>query len=164
MNYINEHAQLPHIRYAQHIIRKYVDNKCPQRPPKDSKVIVTDVSTSSICWVEDNVVFEHYYMHPNVEVVMHQHPFANQTIHLAGLMQGYAFKVNLDNPWLTDDDYLKIGNVYPPHTNHGFRIGPVGAQFINIQIHTHDVTNPKSATELYIGHSLGPIHQGMLNG
>lgn len=159
----NQILKLEFVQHAQKIIKNYVKLGCPLQLVLNTPVIVTDCSTSVLSWVEDNVVFEHYFMHPNSEVVMHQHPFYTQTLHISGEVQGYAYQRSLAAPWYTDLNYLSLGPVHPPNTPHGFRVGKQGAQFFTIQIWPDKVLNPKSATQLYQGPPLGPIHKEQLN-
>ena len=154
---------LPYVQHAQQIVNKYIQQGCPLQLVPSTQVIVTDCSTSVISWVEDNVVFEHYFMHPNCEVVMHQHPFLTQTLHISGNVQGYAHIRNPAAKWSTDADYLSLGPIHPKNTPHGFRVGSQGAQLFTIQIWPEQVKNPQSATKLYMGPPLGPIHKEQLD-
>jgi len=148
---------------AQQIVKGYIERGCPLQLVPNTPIIVTDCSTSALSWVEDNVVIEHYLMHPNTEVVMHSHPFYTQTLHISGEVQGYAHQRSMAARWLRDSDYLYLGPIHPPNTQHGFRVGSQGAQFFTIQIWPHKVTNPQSATLLYHGQPIGNLHKAILD-
>lgn len=163
-----------HFRYrndpldnANVIIDRFIDRKFPFMPGvKNHRIIHTDVSTSVLAWVEDNVVFELYFMHPNVEVVSHSHPFWTTTLFLLGDMKGGwddELPFMTESPWLTEASIGIRKPIHPPGRPHGFIVGPRGASFYTIQIWDHIVTDPKSATEHYIGEPLGPIHAVSLN-
>lgn len=140
------------------IIDKFIDNKFPYMTGiTNNKIFHTDVSTSTLTWVEDNVVFELYFMHPNTEVVTHSHPFKLTSIFLDGQLRGWIHKKQL-HPWISKERFGIRNQIHDEGTPHGFIVGENGSTFYTIQIWNHLVTNPKSATEEYLGEPLGPIH------
>jgi hypothetical protein len=103
-------------------------------------------------------------MHPNTEIVLHSHPFKLSSIFMDGDVEAtvlfadkYTHKVKVEK-----EQFGKIRPVLPEFTKHGFKVGPSGATFYTIQIWDQIVTEPKSATEEYIGKPLGPVHKQQL--
>ena len=147
---------------GKEIVQNFINNKFPFRPQtvKNNRVFFTDVSTSTLAFVEDNVVFELYYMHPNSEVVMHSHPFKLTSIFMSGDVDAMWTDTNgiTHRKKIPTYEFGQIRNILPEHTVHGFRVGELGAIFYTIQIWNNVVTDPKSATEEYSGDPLGPIH------
>jgi hypothetical protein len=150
------------------IIQKFIDsgyqhmNNIP-----NNRIFVTDSSTSTLAWVEDNVVIEYYMLHPNKVIPMHSHPFRNQLIFLGGDMvvrrQNNIDSEDFTASPLTDRNIGKLSSVCPANYKHGFRVGPRGAWIYNIQIWENEVKDPLSAALVYTGTPMGPEHEKLIS-
>lgn len=151
------------VQRAINIIQKFIDSgfvHMPFNSIPNNKVFVSDISTSYLVHVEDNVVIEHYLLHPNTpKITAHGHPFANQMIILAGKLNVYRKDslVEVTSSFENTSNYTISSITFPPFM-HGFQVGDTGAVVYNIQIWNEAVTNPTSATVEYYGEALGPIH------
>ena len=139
----------------------------------NNTVVVTDNSCSTLAWVEDNVVIEYYLLFPNLETPMHSHPFYNQIIFISGELTAHRrTPATVENPnWkpnaivtreFTDSDTHYLSNIMPIGYEHGFTVGARGAVIYNIQIWPDSVGTPSSAAIEYVGESMGPIHDKLL--
>lgn len=126
-----------------------------------NRVFFTDSTSSTIIFVEENVVIEYYLLFPNVDVPMHSHPFANQMIFLGGDLK--ASRELPDGRVVTkvfkDSDTHYLGTVMPSGLRHGFVTGDRGCALYNIQIWDERDGDALSAAIEYLGPSMGPIHE-----
>lgn len=140
--------------------QSYKDRGYPHDCKLMSRVIHTDVSTSTLVFSENEYLVELYMMHPNATVVNHSHPFENVALFYSGEITGYR-EGNSNPITLTDGNHGHIGNPLPPGKWHGFKVGSNGCVFYNIS-RWDDVTQKDSAILKYIGTPLGPIHEKIL--
>lgn len=138
---------------------RYVKAGCPHNPDLMRQVFLTDVSTSTLVWCEDEYLVELYFMHPMAVVVPHSHPFENLSIHWAGKLLGR--RENVIGQWLTDKHRGSFGLLLKAGDWHSFQVGDTGAVFYNVS-KWDDVTQMDSATRKYLGEPLGPIHKKSL--
>lgn len=131
-----------------------------------NRIFVTDSSASTLVWVEENVVIEHYMLFPNTEVPLHSHPFINRLIYMSGDYTGYFVNpvtgLNVEKVF-TSADRQVIAGEEPIGQLHGSKVGPNGATVYNVQVWPKNVTNPLSASLEYLGQSIGPIHDRELS-
>ena len=151
------------MRTPKEIILSFIENKyVPMYNIENNKIFVTDNTASTLVWVENNVVIEHYFLFPNKITPMHSHPFKNLIIFLGGSMitrRQISLHSNEFEEYVLDE--TKIGNlssICEPGFKHGFTVGPSGASIFNIQIWNDNVVDPKSAAMHYNGDSMGPEH------
>jgi hypothetical protein len=151
------------VQKALEIIQEFIDSgfvHMPFNSIPNNRVFVSDITTSYLAYVKDNVVIEHYLMHPNTpKITAHSHPFANQMIILAGKLKVYRKDnfVEVSSTFENTSNYNVSSITFPPFL-HGFQAGDTGAVVYNIQIWNEAVTNPTSATVEYYGEALGPVH------
>lgn len=139
--------------------RNYVALGYPHNSALMNRVFVTDVSTSTLVWEQNNFLVEMYLMHPYAKVVKHTHPFENVSIHYSGKLLGS--REGGIGRWLTDSDRGYISNILIPGNWHSFIVGDTGAIFYNVS--TWNIPGEKtSATIRYIGEPLGPVHKNIL--
>lgn len=129
-----------------------------------NRVFFTDSSASTLAWVEENVVIEYYLLFPNVNVPMHSHPFANQSIFLGGdlVASRELASGKIVSKIFADSDVLYLSTVMPSGLCHGFVTGQRGCALYNIQIWDERSTNALSAAIEYRGPTMGPIHERLL--
>jgi hypothetical protein len=133
----------------------------PHDPALMKRVIVTDVSTSTLVWDEGEFLVELYMIHPNKVIERHSHPFENLVIHFSGVLTGTRENSSSGPVTLTDNDHGKIGSPLPPYQWHEFTSGSMGCVLYNIS-RWDDISQKESATIRYIGNPLGPVHQNFL--
>lgn len=147
----------------QEIINKFIQNNYkPMQNIPNNRVFYTEVSASTLVWVEDRVVIEHYFLFPNLETHLHYHPFENQMIYIFGDITAYR---KMDSEYVkkfTPEDAHKATSIMPIGYGHGFTVGESGAIVYNIQIWPDIVTNPLSAAVEYFGETLGPKHIALI--
>jgi hypothetical protein len=124
------------------------------------RVIVTDVSTSTLVWIDGQFLVELYMMHPNTIVKRHSHPFENITIFFSGVITGSRQGNNVGHT-LTELDHGRIGVPLPENHWHEFTVGNQGAVFYNISRWSNP-TEMDSAIIKYHGEPLGPVHSAFL--
>ena len=131
-----------------------------------NRIFLTDISASTLVWVEDNVVIEHYFLFPNTVAPLHSHPFINRLIYMSGDYTGYFLNpntgLNIEKLYNESDRHV-IGMPEPIGQLHGSKIGPRGAIIYNVQTWPESVSNPLSASLEYLGPSIGPIHDKELS-
>ena len=149
---------------AEIIERFRLSNYVHQNNIPGNQVFVTDLSSSTIVWVEENVVIEYYLLFPNINVPLHSHPFANQLIFLSGDM--VAVREQADGRIVTktfaDKDTHYLGTVMPAGLRHGFTTGNRGCVVYNVQIWDNRSGPALSAAVEYLGPSMGPIHENAM--
>lgn len=145
--------------FIREFAQKYVDSGFPHNPTLMNRVFLSDVSTSTLVWKEDNYLVEFYLMHPFCTVTTHFHPFENVSIHYSGKILG--FRNGKPGTWLTQKDSGHISQVLPAGIEHSFMVGSEGATFYNISSFTSD-KDITSALLRYSGLPLGPIHKKLL--
>lgn len=155
-------------RTPEEIVQSFIDSGFVhmQHIP-NNRVFVTDTTTSTLAWVEDNVVIEYYLMLPNKNTNIHSHPFANQFIFISGEVTGYMQPPNRSDLRVGKkvrypEDANFVSTAMPIGHEHGFESGSEGAVLYNIQIWPDGVSNPTSASIEYLGEPLGPVHQLIL--
>jgi hypothetical protein len=151
------------VQRALEIIQEFIDSgfvHMPFNSIPNNRVFVSDITTSYLAYVKENVVIEHYLMHPNTpKITAHSHPFANQMIILAGKLKVYRKDKYIEVTSTFENKYnFNVSFITFPPFLHGFQAGDTGAVVYNIQIWDDIVTNPTSATVEYEGEALGPIH------
>lgn len=125
------------------------------------RVYHTDVSTSTLVFDEDRYLVEMYFMHPNIEVVPHSHPFDSVTIFMGGHLLGR--RESILGGWLNSFHTGLVGEVLPAGQWHAFQTGKDGATVFVVSS-WEDIAEKNSATVKYLGTPLGPIHaQSLLN-
>ena len=126
-----------------------------------NRVFYTDSTSSTIVWVEENVVIEYYLLFPNVDVPLHSHPFANQMIFLSGDLTASRELPDkrIVTKKFTDADTHYLGTIMPAGLCHGFVTGDRGCALYNIQIWDKPRETVLSAAIEYLGTSMGPIHE-----
>lgn len=157
--------EFKYIKQAKAIVKEFIDEGLPQDANiPNNRIFVTDITASTLARVRKNVVIEHYFMFPNImDAAMHTHPFANQVLFVCGDLTGYqtvgdrVIELNL-----SDQHQGFLSPVSLPPYKHGFKTGDKGAIMYNIQIWNCDVVNPTSASVIYDGHPLGPMHATFL--
>ncbi|MFN7318969.1 MAG: hypothetical protein ACK5S6_05640 [bacterium] len=151
------------IEKAGKIIQEFIASGFAHMPFNsipNNRVFVSDISTSYLAYAKDNVVIEHYLLHPNTpKITAHGHPFANQMIVLAGKLNVYRKDAFIEvSSTVENTSNYKLSSITFPPFMHGFQVGDIGAVVYNIQIWNDTVTNPTSATVEYYGEALGPVH------
>jgi hypothetical protein len=140
--------------------KQYKEMGYPHDHTLMSRVLHTDVSTSTLVYSQGEFLVELYLMHPNVSVVRHSHPFENVALfysgELIGLRQGGVIPAKL-----TDVHHGFIGAPLEPNKWHEFKVGPNGCVFYNIS-RWDNVSEKDSAILKYIGEPLGPLHKKLL--
>lgn len=129
-----------------------------------NRVFLTDHTSSTLAWLEGNVVIEYYLIFLNVDVPMHAHPFDNQMIFLGGDLT--ATRELARGPIVTkqfkDADINGLSSVMPSGFRHGFETGDRGCAMYNIQIWDQREGDALSAALQYLGPSMGPIHDRVM--
>lgn len=128
--------------------KRYIDAGLPHDRSLSYGIYYTDCSTSTIVWVSGLYTVEQYLMHPNAVVPPHSHPFDTLT---------YLFRGTLNS-------YTAAGK-YPDKVTfkgqeHNFKVGPKGAVLYVIS-KWDSVDQMESATIMYTGKSMGPIHENL---
>lgn len=135
----------------------YKSRNYPINPKLMTKVYLTDVTTSTLIWDEDRFLVEFYFVHPNIKVVPHSHPFDSIIIHNSGELDGGRGNDTTKTLLLTDKDHGRISRVLPAGTNHFFTTTMNGASFYSISS-WDNYLEKDSATVKYTGAPLGPVH------
>jgi len=153
------------IQKGTEIIHKFIANGMKHLPFDSipgNKIFLTDVTSSYIAYYEDNVVVEHYTMFPNSPCLQeHSHPFANVCIFLGGDLIGSSGNAILNISEQLTDGYWLSPAFKPPYV-HGFAAGNRGALLYNIQIWETIPSEITSASVIYYGNPLGPVHKKLL--
>ena len=136
----------------------YRTRNCPHDPKLMHRVLVTDVSTSTLVWSEKEFLVELYLMHPNTHVNPHSHPFENIILFMGGSLSG---KREGSEEYKLIDIPTAIGQPLAANLCHEFTVGLHGAVFYNIS--KWEASEQKDSAILkYSGVSLGPIHENLL--
>ena len=149
---------------GEQLIKKFMDSSYPSmKNIPGNKLFYTDNSASTLVWVEDNIVIEHYFLFPNLTTPLHSHPFSNQIIYISGDLTAYrrtedSFRVKE----FTESDIHCLSSILPIGKEHGFRVGANGAIIYNIQIWPDSVDKPVSAAVEYLGKTMGSIHNDLI--
>lgn len=138
---------------------KYKSLGCPINPELMGRVLVTDVSTSTLIWSEDDFLVELYLMHPHATVVKHSHPFENIILFVNGSLAGSREGSEMLAPC---NNIFTIGSPLEPNKWHQFVVGSKGATFYNISKWSN-TEDKDSAILKYCGEPLGPIHKALLD-
>lgn len=146
------------------IINNFFENNFKPMPNiPGNKIFVTDNTVSTLVWVEQNVVIEHYTLFPNLITPIHYHPFHVKGVFMFGdMISQIASEEEVFTYTYKDSDIGKLGPLLPAFKGHGFKIGERGAILYNIQIWPDNVTNPVSAAIEYKGQSMGPLHDELI--
>lgn len=136
--------------------KSYKDRNYPVNPLLMKKVFLTDVSSSTLVWDEDEYLVELYFMHPLIYVVPHSHPFESLIIFMGGHLLG--LRADFYGSWLNQNNSGLICSTLPPGDWHGFQTGDSGAVVYSIS-RWDDPKEKDSATRKYLGDPLGPIHK-----
>ncbi len=134
---------------------RFIKAGCPVDYSIQSKVYVTDVSTSTLIYKSGKHCVEQYFMHPGAVVPLHSHPFYSITMLAMGKM-----KVKRgDSRWfLVNGVGQPNKDVLPPGVEHEFVTSDTGAMLYVIS-EWEDIRDIDSATIKYIGEPIGPIHK-----
>lgn len=126
------------------------------------RVVVTDVSTSVLVYSKDSFLVELYFMHPDVEVVPHSHPFENCIIFVNGDMTSKREGMPADTQaMLSSANTGDIGGVLKSGLWHAFKTGKNGCVFYNLT-KWENIDDKDSAIFAYNGKPLGPLHKQLL--
>jgi hypothetical protein len=130
--------------------------------PWTGKVFVTDVSSSSIIYVQDQFTVEEYHMFPNAHAPGHSHPVDTLTIFLGGELSGTRLlgSGTFSTPMQPPNN--SVGGVLRKGDTHGLTSGSTGATMFTI-FDWDNLTKRNSGIIEYYGPSLGPIHDQLLS-
>lgn len=154
------------MRTQYEIVTSFIHNGFIPMKGLTTTVFHTDNSASTLVWVENNVVIEHYYLFPLKITPLHSHPFENQIIFMGGDLFGKV-KIFDESPVkdviFTQDMIGKLHEkILKPGMQHGFETGKAGAIIYNIQYWSFNVEEYLSATLHYKGEPMGIIHKQQL--
>ena len=158
MTVLSNLAHEPIVEFA----KRYVAMGFPHNSKRMTQVFCTDTTTSVLVWEENEFMVECYFIHPNVNIPAHAHPFENLAVFYSGLIIGTRKGFEHTEVELTDKDHGKIGNVLGVGEWHLFKSGPGGAVIYNISRWKHG-EEKNSATVAFDGPMMGPIHQKLLD-
>lgn len=143
--------------------RNYAELGYPRNVnPWTGRVVVTDVSSSSIIYVDGRFTVEEYFMYPNSVVPLHSHPCDTVTIFLGGGFYGFSIGGSGSGSKRYDaSDYGAVGAVLNAGDQHSALIGDEGAVSLIIS-EWADLSQLNSAAIEWYGEPSGPIHTKLL--
>jgi hypothetical protein len=127
------------------------------------KVIVTDVSASSLIYVDGCYTVEEYFLFPACNVPLHSHPCDTITIFLGGSFFGFSIAGSgSGSKKYSAADYGSIGGILTAGDKHGAVIGQGGAVSL-VVAEWKDLAQRNSAAIEWYGEPSGPMHQALLH-
>jgi hypothetical protein len=126
------------------------------------KVVVTDVSASSLIYVDELFTVEEYFLFPNCTVPLHSHPCDTITIFLGGSFFGFSIGGSgAGSKKYTMNDYGAVGGVLAAGDTHSALIGDGGAVSL-VVAQWKDLEQRNSAAIEWYGAASGPVHETLL--
>ena len=126
------------------------------------KVTVTDVSASSLVYVDGLYSVEEYFLFPNCNVPLHHHPCDTVTIFLGGSFYGFRIDGSrTDSKQYTNTDFGHVGGILDSGDTHGALIGNGGAVSL-VVAQWESLEQMNSAAIEWYGEPSGPIHAKLL--
>lgn len=126
------------------------------------KVVVTDVSASSLIYVDGCYTVEEYFLFPGCNVPLHSHPCDTITVFLGGQFFGVSIGGSgSGSKKYAAADYGAIGGVLNAGDKHGALIGEGGAVSLVIARWPSLESRDSAAIQWY-GEPSGPVHQALL--
>ena len=144
----------------------YVANNFPIRPPYDSPVFVTSISSSYVLYREGQYQAELYLVKPNSSSPEHSHPRVENIIMVLGGEVGgtnngelvdNAVEAMMPNPDGTSKLFKGMSDTLTDKNVHSLITGPHGGAFISFEKWPEDV-KPYSVTENWEGATIDPDH------
>lgn len=131
----------------------YKKSHYPVRPPQDSVVTVTDISTSSVVYRNANYQVELYMVKPNTNTPTHGHPgVENLIMYISGDINYVHNGTNISLDTQSHTPVLKDGDT------HALFSGPRGAVFYSIEKWPEQAT-PSSLVNVWDGPAVGAQHE-----
>lgn len=130
--------------------------------PWAGKVIVTDVSASSLVFVDGLYSVEEYFLFPNCNVPIHHHPCDTVTIFLGGSFFGMSIGGSgTGSRKYNSSDFGDVGYPLKAGDSHAALIGDGGA--VSLVVTKWDnLEQMNSAAIEWYGDPSGPIHAQLL--
>ena len=127
------------------------------------KVVLTDVSSSSLVYVENLFTVEEYFLFPNSTVPLHSHPCDTVTIFLGGSFFGFSIGgSSTGSRKYTNADWGEVGHVLRAGDQHSALIGNNGAVSLVVTMWPDKVALNSAAIAWY-GEPSGPMHKKLLD-
>jgi hypothetical protein len=148
-------------------IREFADSYRERGFPRNvhewtGKVVVTDVSASSLIYVDGFYTVEEYFLFPNCNVPLHSHPCDTITIFLGGSFFGFSIGGSGSGQRkYSAKDYGTVGGVLKAGDKHGALIGQGGAVSL-VVAEWKDLGQRNSAAIEWYGEPSGPVHKALL--
>ena len=142
---------------------KYQQDGYPRNQnPWTGKVIVTDVSASSLVYVDGLYSVEEYFLFPNSNVPAHHHPCDTVTIFMGGSFFGLSIGGSgSGSKKYLNKDFGNVGGILKAGDTHAALIGDGGAvSFVVAKWASLEQMN-SAAIEWY-GPPSGPVHEKLL--
>lgn len=163
-----------HVRHMQEVfgidmsIREFAQDYQQRGYPRNDhewagKVVVTDVSASSLIYVDGLYTVEEYFLFPNCTVPLHSHPFDTITIFLGGSFFGFSIGGSgTGSRKYTKADWGEVGQVLKAGDQHSALIGDKGAVSLVVTMWL-DKLALNSAAIAWYGEPSGPVHKKLLD-
>jgi hypothetical protein len=127
------------------------------------KVVLTDVSASSLIYVENLFTVEEYFLFPNCTVPLHSHPCDTVTIFLGGSFFGLSIGGSgTGSRKYSNLDWGEVGGVLNAGDQHSALIGDKGAVSLVVTMWSDEAALNSAAVAWY-GEPSGPKHKKLLD-
>lgn len=143
---------------------KYKEQGYPRNlHPWTGQVVVTDVSASSLVYVDGLYSVEEYFLFPNSSVPAHHHPCDTVTIFLGGDFFGLSIGGSgSGSKKYSNKDFGEVGGILIAGNTHGALMGDKGAVSL-VVAQWDNIDQMNSAAIEWYGNPSGPIHAKLLS-